>query len=162
MAYSPSLEATGWLVRVVETACRARRMAAARWLRVLARMVAAMGITVVVEIGHQPKRAAWWPMVTRAMPASSMRAEAAPWVVRLRRVLACGRSMARRWIKNAAWTLRPPVSTKGRAAAQPRGREIPAVSMRVPEMPIKAAAISWVHFWRRGEVVGGVVVMTCG
>jgi hypothetical protein len=59
LAYSPSLEATGWQVRVVETACRARRMAAARWLRVLARMAAAMGITVVVEIGHQPKRAAW-------------------------------------------------------------------------------------------------------
>ena len=23
--------------------------------------------------------------------------------------------------------------------------------MRVPEMPIKAAAVSWVHFWRRGR-----------
>lgn len=32
----------------------ARRMAAARWLRVLAAMAAAMGIGVVEEMGHQP------------------------------------------------------------------------------------------------------------
>jgi hypothetical protein len=34
-------------------------MAVARRLRVLATITAAMGITVVVEIGHEPWRAAW-------------------------------------------------------------------------------------------------------
>jgi hypothetical protein len=101
-------------------------------------------------------------MVTRATLASRIRAEAAPWVVKRHRALACGRSMALRWIKKAAWTVRPQASKKGRAAAQPMGREIPAVSMRVPETPIRAAAISWIHLRRRGEVMERcAVAMTC-
>src|SRR5450759_3126059 len=98
-------------------------------------------------------------MATSPTPARSIRAEAAPWVSRIDRLVARGTLVARRWSRKAAWMARPPDRMNGRAVAQPWGRAVPAVIMRAPEAPIRAAP-RWVRIPSGWDQVMGPVSYT--